>query len=288
MVAVPKYVADAAKRGLDLLEYKGSGLTPKTVREARELAAGTASPDKVRRMAAWFARHTGDLSSPDAQAYVRGDKDRPTPGQVAWLLWGGPLGDSKLDGMKWAEKETQRLINAGELSKGIMPFLRGNREQLVTDNLQPVPIDAQNPIGLVPALQEMYSNVVVLYFSAHRAHWNVTGQDFSQYHALFAEIYEDIYGSIDPFAENIRKLKGFPPGINAAIGQADFEDASLSTGTTELATDLLTKNRAVLAMLKVLFQIANNANEQGVANFIAERIDQHHKWEWQLSASLGI
>lgn len=117
MVEVPRFVANNARRGLDLLEFKGSGLRPKTVREAREMASGSVSADKVRRMAAWFARHTPDLSSPDARAYASGQAERPTPGQVAWLLWGGGLGEDKLDAMKWAERTRDRLIREGELSK---------------------------------------------------------------------------------------------------------------------------------------------------------------------------
>jgi DNA-binding ferritin-like protein len=30
--------------------------------------------------------------------------------------------------------------------------------------------------------------------------------------------------------------------------------------------------------------MADNSREQGVANFLAERIDQHQKWHWQLKA----
>jgi len=38
--------------------------------------------------------------------------------------------------------------------------------------------------------------------------------------------------------------------------------------------------------LKDAFEMADAGNEQGLANFIAERIDQHQFWSWQLSASL--
>ena len=33
------------------------------------------------------------------------------------------------------------------------------------------------------------------------------------------------------------------------------------------------------------FASANKANEQGIANFLAERDDMHKKWRWQLTAS---
>lgn len=81
------------------------------------MAGGSVTAEKVRRMAAWFARHRVDLDSPKAREYVRGESERPTPGQVAWLLWGGALGADKEDAWRWAERKRDQLIREGELEK---------------------------------------------------------------------------------------------------------------------------------------------------------------------------
>ena len=112
MVAVPSYIAANAARGLDLIEFAGDGLQPATVREARAMAGGNVSENKVTRMAAWFARHKVDLESPKANAYLRGESERPTPGQVAWLLWGGSLGEDRMAAMNWAARTRDRLEKA--------------------------------------------------------------------------------------------------------------------------------------------------------------------------------
>jgi hypothetical protein len=39
-------------------------------------------------------------------------------------------------------------------------------------------------------------------------------------------------------------------------------------------------------MYKKAFDVANAANEQGIADFCASRIDMHQKWDWQLSSSV--
>ena len=107
---VPTYIQKNAQRGLDLLEFAGDGLTDKTKREARAMANGTISDSKVVRMAAWFSRHEGDLDSEDANAYLSGDKENPTKGQVAWLLWGGDISKSnKMRAYTWANKEAERV-----------------------------------------------------------------------------------------------------------------------------------------------------------------------------------
>ena len=107
---VPTYIQKNAQRGLDLLEFAGDGLTDKTKREARAMANGTISDSKVVRMAAWFSRHEGDLDSEDANAYLSGDRENPTKGQVAWLLWGGDISKSnKMRAYNWANKEAEKV-----------------------------------------------------------------------------------------------------------------------------------------------------------------------------------
>ena len=137
------------------------------------------------------------------------------------------------------------------------------------------------------ALKGLLSNVIAMYSTAHRAHWNVAGPDFAQYHELFGNIYDDIYSnSVDPLAENIRKLGSFPHSLTYMVETALIKDDSMTTEASELALDMYKKNVVMISMLKNVFDMANSANEQGIANFVAERIDMHQKWQWQLGSSL--
>ena len=74
----PEWLQENAKRGLEWYEagYAGDGIVDRTIREARAMADGFVSEDKAVRMAAWFARHMGDLDG------ITGDEDPPTPGMV--------------------------------------------------------------------------------------------------------------------------------------------------------------------------------------------------------------
>jgi DNA-binding ferritin-like protein len=42
----------------------------------------------------------------------------------------------------------------------------------------------------------------------------------------------------------------------------------------------------MLELLTRCFDEANNDNEQGIANFIAERLSAHGKYRWQLTSYL--
>ena len=139
---------------------------------------------------------------------------------------------------------------------------------------------------LTDSLNILMANVVTEYFVAHGYHWNVEGQDFSQYHSLFEDIYTDIYSSIDPIAENLRKLGEYAPfTLGKFTDLRTVESKEVKPEPKLMAKALLKLNEEVLAQLVDTFKVANDANEQGIANFLAERIDMHQKWAWQLTAS---
>ena len=142
--------------------------------------------------------------------------------------------------------------------------------------------------AVATALRVLLSDVVSFYLRAHGFHWNVEGPDFSEYHALFEAIYSDVYESIDPIAENIRKLGEYAPFTLAAFASArTLDDSPLAKpDAVTLASDLFDANDQVLDTLRQTFHAANDNDEQGVANFIAERIDMHQKWAWQLRSSI--
>ena len=105
---VPVYIREAARKGLDYYGQGlgGDGLVSRTIREARDMAAGRISEDKVIRANAWGARHLVDLEAPQ-----NSDADNdgfPGAGAVAFYLWGiNPLDPSPA--MQWFERQAERV-----------------------------------------------------------------------------------------------------------------------------------------------------------------------------------
>lgn len=107
-LSVPSFIRENAQRGLKYLEegFGGDGLTDGTKREAREMAAGRITENKVRKMAPWFARH-----QVDGQAPKNSDPSNPQypgAGLVAWLLWGGDSNFSDR-AQNWAQRKIDAL-----------------------------------------------------------------------------------------------------------------------------------------------------------------------------------
>jgi HK97 family phage prohead protease len=109
-LTVPGYIRDAAEQGLRFHEegLSGGGLRPSTVREARLMARGQVSEDKVIRANAWGARHEVDL---DADGAKPGEDGYPTAGAVAHLLWGIPTGARYSDARGWFARKAEQIRN---------------------------------------------------------------------------------------------------------------------------------------------------------------------------------
>ncbi len=105
---VPVYIRRNARKGLDYYAegLGGDGLVARTIREARDLAAGRVTEDKVVRAAAWGARHMADL---DAVQNSNPNNDQfPGPGAVAFYLWG--MDPTKpQQALQWFERQAERV-----------------------------------------------------------------------------------------------------------------------------------------------------------------------------------
>ena len=138
------------------------------------------------------------------------------------------------------------------------------------------------------ALKIALANAFAMYFKAHSFHWNVEGIHFSQYHDFFGGIYQDVYGSIDPMAEQIRKLGTYAPtSLNELVMSKTMPDVMIVGDDVKgMLLALQTANDEMISTLNKVFTLATTANEQGLCNFIADRIDVHKRHGWQTASSL--
>ena len=142
---------------------------------------------------------------------------------------------------------------------------------------------------LADSLKILLATNFAYYLKAQGFHWNVEGPDFGQLHKFFQKIYEDAYSAIDPTAEYIRYLGEYSPArferfseLTEISGQTKIPRARL------MLEELKVNNDQMLDLLNRCFAEANDANEQGIANFIAERLSAHGKYRWQLTSYLKV
>jgi starvation-inducible DNA-binding protein len=141
---------------------------------------------------------------------------------------------------------------------------------------------------LADALKTLLATEYAFSLKAQLFHWNVEGPDFAQLHEFFGNLYEEVYNnSIDKTAEYIRALGDYAPG-----SYERFAELSIIQGQTKIPRarlmieELLANNSQLLELLNETFSIAEQENQQGIANFIAERIDAQQKHSWMLRSFL--
>jgi starvation-inducible DNA-binding protein len=133
-------------------------------------------------------------------------------------------------------------------------------------------------------LGSVYSfSVKVQYF-----HWNVEGDNFPQYHEFFGNLYEEVYNnSVDKIAEYIRTLDVYAPGSFTRFQELSIIEDQLKVPRAELMfEELYHDNAKLIDLLNHCFASAESENKQGIANFIAERLDAQAKHQWMIRSIL--
>lgn len=137
------------------------------------------------------------------------------------------------------------------------------------------------------SLKLAFASEYAYYLKAHNFHWNVEGINFAQYHELFGNIYEEVFGALDTFAENIRKINDYAPGSFGGLAKYSMiEGTEEMVNAQEMCGILLSDSEKLQKIHARVYQMAESDGQFGLANFLAERQDAHAKHAWMLRSSL--
>ena len=140
--------------------------------------------------------------------------------------------------------------------------------------------------NLTKAAKIGFASQYTFFLKAQFMHWNVTGSDFQQLHALFEKIYTEVYESIDDFAEKIRSLGGYAPSSNTRFNVLSIiNDEQEVLPAEQMVAELLRDSDNMVTILKKVYDIAEAEGEHGFSNFLAERMDAFRKHSWMLRAT---
>ena len=136
---------------------------------------------------------------------------------------------------------------------------------------------------LIEMMRKVLADTFAMYLKSHNYHWNVEGSNFPQYHDFFGNLYQELHGAVDPIAEEIRALDAYVPGsLSRFLELTEIEDELSIPNGVEMARRLMVDNQKVIMTLDVAFKLADELDQQGLADFIAGRLDAHKKHGWML------
>jgi len=227
-LSLPEYIQSAARKGLDYYGKKlaGAGIVASTVREAREMAAGRITEDKVIRANAWAARHMVDLDAPKNSN--PDDEEFPGAGAVAFYLWGiNPLDPEPA--IEWFHEKAELI--KGELEEEVE---EEDEDDLSEDDRSFTFLRSPEPeFGNVSGMTEQVETRRITFNQFElRAGQAGDGMSFSGYAAVFNSDSEPL-----PFIERIAP-GAFAKSLKSRnnIRMYMNHDSSMLLGTTRSKT----------------------------------------------------
>ena len=137
------------------------------------------------------------------------------------------------------------------------------------------------------SLKTAFASEYAFALKAQNFHWNCEGPLFYPLHLLFERIYDEVYGSIDTFAEQLRALQVYTPASLAKFSMlTKVEDENEVIEWSAMLQELLTDSDRMADIFRFTFTMAEANGDHGLSNFLADRQDAHKKHSWMLRASL--
>ena len=141
---------------------------------------------------------------------------------------------------------------------------------------------------IAAGVSKVLADTFVLYTKTHGYHWNVTGPRFRSLHLMFEEQYTELFNALDDLAERIRALGVFAPaGAKQFADLASLEDDTSVPDAEAMIGNLTADHETMSRSLRAVITQAEEAGDQGTADLLTARLQEHEKAAWMLRSLRG-
>lgn len=160
----------------------------------------------------------------------------------------------------------------------------GRRLPNVPELATPTDLDEAEVDKIVAALNGLVADAFALYLKTKNFHWHVSGPNFRDYHLLLDEQAEQIFASIDPLAERVRKLGGLTLRSIGHIAklQSLKDNDSERVGPLEMLRELMEDNKAVAKAMREAHGLCDDAKDIATASLLEVYVDESERRTWFL------
>ena len=134
------------------------------------------------------------------------------------------------------------------------------------------------------ALNALAADMFALYVKTKNFHWHVSGPHFRDYHLLLDEQGDQIFATIDPIAERVRKVGGTTLRSVGHIGRLQRildNDAEYVTPLDMLA-ELREDNKQIVTSLRQAHNVCDEHDDVATTSLIEVWIDEAERRTWFL------
>ena len=139
------------------------------------------------------------------------------------------------------------------------------------------------------ALNALAADMFALYLKTKNFHWHISGPHFRDYHLLLDEQGDQIFATIDPIAERVRKVGGTTLRSVGHIGRLQRildNDAEYVT-PQDMLSELRDDNKALTAALREAHNVCEEHRDVASASMIEVWIDETERRTWFLFKAAG-
>ena len=148
----------------------------------------------------------------------------------------------------------------------------------------PTDLKPQNTAAVAIALNGLVADAFALYLKTKNFHWHVSGPHFRDYHLMLDEQADQIFASIDPLAERVRKL-----GERTILGISHIADLTTIKDNVErfvpptaMLKILVADNKAMAARMRKTHTICDDNDDPASASLLEIYIDETERRTWFL------
>ena len=151
----------------------------------------------------------------------------------------------------------------------------------------PTDLEPNDVSAVAEAVNMLVADAFALYVKTKNFHWHMSGPHFRDYHLLLDEQADQIFASIDPLAERVRKL-GAPTLRSTAqiakmtrIKESDAEFVS----PLDMLRQLVEDNKAMAAAMRKAHEVCDEHDDVATASLLEVYIDETERRTWFLFES---
>ena len=138
---------------------------------------------------------------------------------------------------------------------------------------------------IADSLKPVLAETVQLYMLTQNVHWNIVGPLFQSVHTLTEVQYTELALAVDEIAERIRMLGSKAPGGMAAYQKLGaIVDGDENASAEAMIKALTNAHTLIIGHIRPLISKAADLDDEVTVGLLTDRLAQHEKALWMLSA----
>jgi starvation-inducible DNA-binding protein len=148
----------------------------------------------------------------------------------------------------------------------------------------PTDLEPKGVEEIVAAINPLIADAFALYLKTKNFHWHLATSHFRDYHLLFDEHADQIFATIDPLAERVRKIGGTTLrsiGHVAALQTVQDSDEEF-VAPLEMLKRLMEDNKSMAAHMREAHEVCDDNKDVATASLLENFIDETERRTWFL------